>query len=118
MGLQEGLLGRSWIGQMEGGGTGHAPHAEDMQRLALIAELGLGLVPIDLGLLPPGVGLRDEGLLAQESERRLPDANGPAGPWTRRWRGSDTPSGSGRRSGAPCVVACGAPSDRPAGCHR
>jgi hypothetical protein len=33
----------------------------------MVAEIGLSLVPITLGLLPPGVRVRDEGLLTQQS---------------------------------------------------
>lgn len=72
--FQEGLLGGSGIGPMEGSRTCHTPHAEDLG-LALATELSLSLVPVDLSLLPPCVGLGDEGLLSQQSELCLPDTD-------------------------------------------
>ena len=68
VGLQEGLLRGPVIGPVKSGPTSHAAQYEDLQLLTLVAELGLGLVPVDLGFLPPGIALGHESLTGQQSQ--------------------------------------------------
>lgn len=69
VGLQKRLLGGVAVGAVKGAAAGHRAHAEDLQLDALAIEVGVSLVPVDLGFLAPIVGLRHEGLPADQAER-------------------------------------------------
>src|SRR5262249_34948092 len=76
--LEERLLRGPEIRPVESAAACHAAHAEDLQLLLLAAELYLGFVPVDLGFLTPRVGLRNEGLFAEQPQLRLPGTDIPA----------------------------------------
>ncbi len=71
MGLKERLLRRSRIGPMERSTTAHAPHAKHLDLLMLAIQLRDRFVPVNLRLLTPGVALRHERLLSDETHRAL-----------------------------------------------
>src|SRR5262245_38009728 len=55
--FQEGLLCRPLIGSMKSAPAGPPPTGEDLRFLHLLSKPDPGLVPIDLGLLSPLIGL-------------------------------------------------------------
>jgi hypothetical protein len=71
MRVEKGLLGSTAIGSVEGRATGHAED-EDLERDPLAAEVGHGLVPVDLSLNVSGIALGHEGLALAQVENRFP----------------------------------------------
>ena len=71
MRVEKGLLGSTAIGP-EGRATGHAAEDEDLERDPLAAEVGHGLVPVDLSLNVSGIALGHEGLALAQVENRFP----------------------------------------------
>jgi hypothetical protein len=60
---------------MESSSTGHAPHAKYVGLLSLSADIGVSFIPVHLRFLPPGVRLRNERLVLDQSQLNLPLAN-------------------------------------------
>src|SRR3954447_22737794 len=75
VGLEERLLRGTRVGPVERRPTRHAAHAEHLQRDPVAAELGGRLVPVDLSLRAPSVGLRHEGRASIPAEHPSPLAD-------------------------------------------
>ena len=73
--LEKRLLRRARIRAVEGRPTRHAPHTEHLQRDLLVAQDRDRFVPIDLGLLAPGVRLRHADQLAAQALCAFPVAH-------------------------------------------
>ena len=73
--LEERLLRGTRVGAVERRPARHAAHAEHLQRDAVAAELGGRLIPVDLSLRAPGVGLRHEGRPCRHPQRMPPLAD-------------------------------------------
>src|SRR3954447_11690659 len=71
VGLEERLLRGTRVGPVERRPTRHAAHAEHLQRDPVPAELGGRLVPVDLSLRAPSVGLRHEGRVVSIPAKHL-----------------------------------------------
>ena len=56
---------------MECATTAHAPHTENLELLPFAIQLRDGFVPVDLCFLTPGVALRHERLLSDETHLRF-----------------------------------------------
>jgi hypothetical protein len=73
--LQKRLLAAVRKGAMESSSTGHAAHAKYVGFLSLSADIGVSFIPVHLRFLPPGVRLRNERLVLDQSQLNLPLAN-------------------------------------------
>src|SRR3954468_23466245 len=73
--LEERLLRGTRVGAVERGPARHAAHAEHLQRDPVAAELGGRLIPVDLSLRAPGVGLRHEGRVSIPAKHLSPLAD-------------------------------------------
>ena len=116
--LEERLLRGTRVGAVERRPARHAAHAEHLQLDPVAAELGGRLIPVDLSLRAPGIGLRHEGRTSLHAQRLPPLADMVA---DRRFRDRHTPAarpGSAGGSAGPCDAACEAPSHRPREWHR
>src|SRR5688500_13109199 len=69
--FQKRLLCGSRIGPMKCSAAGHASHAEHLNGLPFTSEIDARFVPIDLSLLTPGVGLRNECFVDNKSHLAL-----------------------------------------------
>ena len=117
--LEERLLRGTRVGAVERRPARHAAHAEHLQLDPVAAELGGRLIPVDLSLRAPGVGLRHEGRPRRHPAKRLPPLADMVA--DRRFRDRHTPAarpGSAGKSAVPCDAACEALSHRPREWHR
>src|ERR1700674_1704591 len=73
--FQKRLLAAVRKGAMERSSTGHAAHAEYVGLLSLSVDIGVRFIPVHLRFLPPGVRLRNERLLFDQSQFHLPLPN-------------------------------------------
>src|ERR1700739_2079251 len=69
--FQKRLLASMREGAMESSATGHAPHAEHVGFLPFFADVRIRFIPVHLCFFAPAVGMRNEHLLAEESQFHL-----------------------------------------------
>src|SRR5713226_6500583 len=73
--FQKCLLAGVREGAMEGSSTGHAAHAKYVGQLPLSADIRVSFIPVHLRFSTPNVGLRNERLLADQSQLNFPLSN-------------------------------------------
>ena len=73
--FQKRLLAGVREGAMESSSAGHAAHAKYVGQLSLSADIRVSFIPVHLRLSTPSIGLRNERLLADQSQLNLPLPN-------------------------------------------
>ena len=68
---QKRLLAGVREGAMEGSSTGHAADAKYVGQMSLCADIRVSFIPVHLRFSTPNVGLRNERLLADQSQLNL-----------------------------------------------